>query len=242
MPLDSAHLLASLRTELAPVTFAKLRKAHVNKKAGIFEADLRAALDSALSSREIFAWPKNRYWCIDPVAQLQAEILSQCAISAHKKTAIKVKGRAPKEVAAAIERLLVDRRLLKYPALAGSSILFVSAGSPQAYWAYVQAFVAEKLKKAGIEEPNLEEKIWDILPKLEPEKDVPVSTARVRRALGVTEMDKNQFDAAALKLRDLRRVYLSQHDHPLALSSEDRDWLIDGKDGRYYVAITRRES
>jgi hypothetical protein len=243
MPLDSAQLLASLRTEPAPVTFAKLKKAHVNKKAGIVEADLRAALDSALSSSDIFAWPKNRYWYIDPAAQLQTGILSQCAITARKKTEIKVKGRTPKEVSASLEQLLADRKLLKYPALAGSSILFVSAGSSrEAYWAYVQAFVAQKLKKAGIEEPNLEEKIWDILPKLEPQKDVPVSTARVRRALGLTKEDKTQFDAAALRLRDLRRVYLSQHDHPLALSSEDRDWLIDGKDGSYYVAITRLES
>jgi hypothetical protein len=33
---------------------------------------------------------------------------------------------------------------------------------------------------------------------------------------------------------------LSQHDHPQALSEEDRDLLIDGKDGRYYVAVSRR--
>jgi len=98
--------------------------------------------------------------------------------------------------------------------------------------------VAAKLKKAGIEEAGLEEKIWEILPSLEPELNVPVSTARVRRAL--RQVDKNRFDEAALRLRQQRRVYLSQHDHPLALNEEDRDLLIDGKDGRYYVAISRR--
>jgi hypothetical protein len=241
MTLDPAQLRAYLGAEPAPVTFAKLKKAHVNKKAGILEAHLRAVLDAAVGRGEIFAWPKNRYWHIDPALELQGEILKQCATKACKKAEIKVKGRTPKDAGAAIERLLAERKLLKYPALAGSAGLFVTAGSPQAYWAYVQAFVAEKLKKAGIEEVSLEEKIWEILPKLEPEKDVPVSTARVRRALGLTEADKKQFDEAALSLRELRRIYLSQHDHPLGLSAEDRDWLIDGKDGRYYVAITRRE-
>ncbi len=238
MPLDSAQLLASLRTEPAPVTFAKLKKAHVNKKAGIFEAELRAALDAASSRGEIFSWPKNRYWHVDPEAQLQSEILSRCAITARKKTEIKVRGRTPKEVAGAIERLLADGELLKYPALAGSSILFVSAGSPQAYWAYVQAFVAEKLKKAGIEEANLEEKIWDHLLKLEPENDAPISAARLRNASSIA--DKRRFDDAVLKLREQRRIHLSRHDDPHSLTTEDRENLIDGKDGSYYVAITRR--
>jgi hypothetical protein len=238
MPLDSAQLQASLRTEAAPVTFAKLRKAHVNKKAGIFEADLRAALDSGLSSGEIFAWPKSRYWHVDPAAQLQTEILSQCATTARKKTEIKVKGRTLKEVAVAIDRLLADRKVLKYPALAGSSILFVSAGSPQAYWAYVEAFVAEKLKKAGIEDSNVEEKIWDHLVKIEPDNDAPISAARLRKAAAIA--DKRRFDDAVLKLREQRRIHLSRHDDPHSLTTQDREDLIDGKDGSYYVAITRR--
>jgi hypothetical protein len=238
MPLDSAQLQASLRTEAAPVTFAKLRKAHVNKKAGIFEADLRAALDSGISNGEIFAWPKSRYWHVDPAAHLQGEILSQCAATARKKTEIKAKGRPPKEVAGAIERLLADGKLLKYPALAGSSKLFVSAGSPQAYWAYVEAFVAEKLKKAGIEESNVEEKIWDHLVKIEPDNDAPVSAARLRKAASIA--DKRRFDDAVLKLREQRRIHLSRHDDPHSLTTQDREDLIDGKDGSYYVAITRR--
>jgi hypothetical protein len=242
MTLDSTQLLASLRSEPAPVPFAKLKKAHVNRKAGVLESDLRSALEAGVSSGEIFAWPTKRYWHIDPETQLQSEILDQCAAKARKKAEIKVKGRAPKDVAAAVERLWKERKLLKYPALSGSAELFFRAGSRDAYWAYVREFVAAKLKKAGIEEATLEDKIWDLLPKLEAEKDVPVSTARVRRALGAAEVSKKEFDAAVLQLRDLRRVYLSQHDHPLALSAEDRDWLIEGKDGRYYVAITRRES
>jgi hypothetical protein len=242
MTIDSAALVAGLRTEPAPVSFAKLKKAHVNKKAGALEAHLRAAIEAALGSGVIFAWPKNSFWHIDPEARLQSEILSRCATKASKKSEIKVAGRSGKDVSRSIERLAAEKKLLPYPALAGTSVLLVSADSPQAYWAYVQTFVADKLKKAGIEEVGLEDKIWDILPQLEPEKNVPVSTARVRGALGLAEADKKRFDEAVLKMREQRRVYLSQHDHPQGLSSSERDGLVDGRDGRYYVAITRRDS
>jgi len=234
MSLDSKDVLAKLQTEPAPLSFAKLKKTYVNKKTRLTEEDLR----SALAGAGIHVWPKNSYWHVDPAAQLNGDILEQCAKKALKKTEIKVKGRGPKDVGAAIDHLLQERRLLKYPALAGTSSLLVAAGAPDAYWEYVRDVVAAKLKKAGIEEAGLEEKIWEILPSLEPELNVPVSTARVRRALG--QVDKNRFDEAALRLRQQRRVYLSQHDHPLALNEEDRDLLIDGKDGRYYVAISRR--
>ena len=237
MSIDSAEILARLRSEAAPLSFAKLKRAFAGKKTGHSEADLHGALNAA----GIFAWPKNNYWHIDPEEQLRAEVLSQCAKRALKRTEIKVKGRTPKDTGATVERLAAEKKLLKYPALAGAGVLFVAASSPKAYWAYVEAFVAAKLRKAGIEEASLEEKIREILPKLEPEKDVPVSIARVRRALSLAEADKERFDEAALKLREQRRVYLSQHDHPLGLSAEERSWLIDGKDGKYYVAITRLE-
>jgi hypothetical protein len=245
MKLESSELAAKLRSEPAPLSFAKLRKAFVNKKAGIAEADLHAALDAAITAAAIFAWPKNSYWHIDPATQLQSEILTQCAVKARKKTEIKVKGRTPKDVTAAIDRLLATRNLLQYPALAGTSVLFVSSGSPQSYWAYVKSFVAEKLKKAGIQEPALEvqsaleEKLWEHLVKLEPDKNVPVSVVRLRNA--VSPAAKTQFDEAALQLREQRRVHLSQHDDPHGISAEDKESLIDGKDGRYYVAISRRE-
>ncbi len=235
MSIDSKELLTKLQSEPAPVSWAKLKKAyHVTTKSAVTEADLR----HALATDGIHTWPKNSYWHIDPAAQLRDEILAQCTKKALKKAEIKVKGRGPKDVAGAIEDLIVARKLLKYPALAGASALFVAAGVPDAYWEYVRDVVNAKLKKAGIEEEALDEKILAILPTLEPEMNVPISTPRVRRALGA--VDKKRFDEAALKLRDDRRVYLSLHDHPMGLSTEDRDLLIDGKDGRFYVAISRR--
>jgi len=238
MGIDSSEVLARLQVEPAPLSLAKLKKLFASKKSGNTEADLRAAL----ASDKIFVWPKNSFWHIDPKAKLRADILAQCAVKALKKTEIKGSKNQPKnQLSKVVDELIAEKKLLKYPALAGTAFLLVPADSLQAYWAYVEEFVAAKLKKAGIAQTSLEENIWEILPKLEPEKDVPVSVARLRRALGLTEKDKERFDEAALKLREQRRVYLSQHDHPQALSPEDLGLLVDGKDGRFYVAITRRE-
>jgi len=238
MRLDSKEVLAKLQSEPGPVSWPKLKKAFAGKKSGVSEADLR----EALTGGGIFAWtkPKNSYWSVDPGAWLEMEILKQCASKAVAKVTVKAAGK--KEVDEAVARLTALGKIVPYPALEGKKkVLVTAAGGYEAYWAYVREMIAEKLEKAGIEEARLEEKIWDILPKLEPERDVPVSTARVRRALGLSGVDKRRFDEAALNLRQQRRVYLSQHDHALAVSAEERELLIDGKDGKYYVAITRRE-
>jgi hypothetical protein len=239
MHVDSKEVLAKLQSEPAPVTWAKLKKAFGVKKTGVTEADLRAAL----AGDGIFPWskPKNSYWHVDPAAWLEAEILKLCGSKAQAKVTVKAAGK--KETDDAVARLVAAKKIVPYPAVEGKKKVLVAAlgGGHDAYWAYVRETIAEKLKKAGISEVGLEEKIWEVLPKLEPEKDVPVSTARVRRSLGLTDVDKKRFDEAALRLREQRKIYLSQHDHPLGLSAEDRDLLIDGKDGRYYVAIARRE-
>ena len=233
MSIDSKLVLARLQAEPAPLSLAKLKKEFAGKKTGVTDA----ALLAALSSEGIFLWPKKSYWHVDPIAQLNSDILALCGKKALKKAEIKVKGHSPKEVAAGVDYLLRDGKLLKYPALAGATGLLVATGAPEAYWEYVREVVAAKLRKAGIEETGLEEKIWEILPTLESELNVPVSCARLRRALG--NADKRRFDEAALRLREQRRVYLSQHDHPMGLNDADRDLLIDGKDGRFYVAISR---
>jgi hypothetical protein len=234
MRLDSREVLARLQAEATPVSFAKLKKAFAGKKSGVSEAELR----EALGGEGIFAWtkPKNSFWHVDPEGQLEEELLAACRKKAM--TPADVKGVSKKK---AVERLVAAKKIVLYPAVEGKKKVMVAAGGHDAYWAYAREVIAEKLKKAGIEEEGLEEKIWEVLPKLEPERDVPVSTGRVRRALGLTEADKKRFDEALLKMREQRRVYLSQHDHPLGLSAEDRDMLIDGRDGRHYVAITRRE-
>ena len=86
--------------------------------------------------------------------------------------------------------------------------------------------------------PNIPyEKVEKLIKKLEPEPQVPISTNRLRDASGLS---KESFDSLMLKLRKEGKVYLSEHDHPNQLSAADRDKLIDGGDGRYYVAVSTR--
>ena len=128
MSIDSKELLARLQAEPAPVSLAKLKKAYkISKKSTVTEADLLGSL----ASEGIHAWPKNSYWHVDPAAQLRNEILKLCTQKASKKAEIKVKGRAPKEVGAAIDSLVAERKLIKYPALAGATPLLVAAGVPR---------------------------------------------------------------------------------------------------------------
>jgi hypothetical protein len=232
---DSKEVLARLQAEPGPVTWGKLKKEFAGKKSGVSEEELR----EALASDGIFAWtkPKNSYWHVDPEAQVEEEILAACRKKAM--AAGDVKGASKKK---AVERLVAAAKIVMYPAVEGKKQVLVAAkGGHDAYWAYVREVIETKLKKAGISEEGLEEKIWEILPRLEPERDVPLSVAKLRRSMGLTEVDKHRFDEAVIKMREQRRIHLTQHDHPLGLSAEERELLIDGKDGRYYVAITRRE-
>ena len=148
MSIDSKDVLAKLQASAVPLSLAKLKTDFgFKKKSAITEADLL----SALAADGIYSWGKNKYWHIDPAAQLNTEILAQCTKKALAKAKITVKGRGKKEVAAAIDHLIKERKLLKYPALSGASVMLVAAGAPEAYWEYVREVVAAKLKKAGIE-------------------------------------------------------------------------------------------
>jgi hypothetical protein len=53
-------------------------------------------------------------------------------------------------------------------------------------------------------------------------------------------LTKRELDAAALELREKQQVYLSLDADPYNLSQEDKNLLIDGQDGTYYVAVAIR--
>jgi hypothetical protein len=48
------------------------------------------------------------------------------------------------------------------------------------------------------------------------------------------------LDLAALELRNKQQAFLSLHADPHNISQEDKNILIDGQDGTYYVAIAIR--
>jgi hypothetical protein len=120
----------------------------------------------------------------------------------------------------------------------------------------VRSFVANTIRLAGFdpaaffnENSATQDKLTDTqvddaalvleaVRSLEPVKGVPVSTLRLRNYL--SQLSKNEFDAAALELRKRQQVFLSLHADPYNISQEDQDLLIDGRDGTYYVAIAIR--
>ena len=92
------------------------------------------------------------------------------------------------------------------------------------------------------------QRLYDTLGKLESTPDVPVSIARLRNAL--PDLSKEQLDQAAHELRKRRMVYPSTHDHPAALSDEERaHGLIDSGQldeqrmtpyNKFWVALSKR--
>jgi hypothetical protein len=131
-----------------------------------------------------------------------------------------------------------------------------AGGEREAYFNAARSFLEKKIRAAGfdpagffrensapqdklpVEQFHTAARIIEAVRSLEPVKGVPVSTLRLRNHL--PQLSKNEFDAAALELRKKERVFLSQHVDPYNISQEDKDLLIDGQDGTYYVAIAIR--
>jgi hypothetical protein len=157
--------------------------------------------------------------------------------------------------------LIAGHELQQVPAFTTGKLL-VRSGSSAAYAASARKFLEEKFRKACFDPDQLfmpqgsqaearatilpnpttrntaADQILEAMRSLEPVAGVPVSAQRLRNHL--PGLNKRDFDAAALELRNQQRVFLSPHDSPHRLPQQERDLLIDGGDGSYYVAIAIR--
>jgi hypothetical protein len=182
-----------------------------------------------------------------------------------KQVRKRMPGFPEKLIAAAIQQLVRDKQLRKYSSFGREQFLLGREGHPHAYAVAahdaVQAIVG-KLAAAGggpeeirvalgisaaatptapaltVPASDLETEVLRAMEKIEPAHSAPVSVRELREAL--PHVDKHQLDEAARKLRANQKVFLSRHDFPQSLSETERDALIDGQDGHYYVAITAR--
>jgi hypothetical protein len=215
-------------------------------------------LDSALESGFCYRWPAKgqSYWATDPIVQAREAILkvaTEEALSGAElaKRAARLTAKLPtKYLADHIKDLEREKTLQAVPAFGGSTKLFMLAGAKDAYFRAARAFIEGKIRKAGfnaseffpVNEPasesDLAGQILDAVKTLEPVKGVPVSTLRLRNHF--RSISKVEFDRAALELRKKQFVFLSQHADPFNISAEDKEVLIDGQDGTYYVAIALR--
>ncbi len=71
----------------------------------------------------------------------------------------------------------------------------------------------------------------------EAEAKTPGALHSVRQVRQATELPKERFDGAALRLERRREVVLHYHDYPGGLSPGERAALIHDPRGVYYVGI-----
>jgi len=246
------RILAAVRDAKKPVTFKALEK--LVKAKG---EPLRAALDLAVGGTQVYRWPDYRrsqyFWHVSPEQMTREAVLAAATTPA---AAGNLKGVPAKRWELAVSALVAEKQLQGVPAFSSSAKLWVRAGDPEAYFKAARAFVERKIRSAGFDpaafstgNSSPREKLGSVqvdaaalileaVRSLEPVRGVPVSTLRLRNHL--PNLPKQEFDAAALELRRKQQVFLSQHADPYNVSREDKDLLIDGQDGTYYVAIAIR--
>jgi len=255
------QIAAAVRDAKAPITLKQLEK-----QVRLQGAELRSALESASAANLAFLWPGRgqSFWSRSFDSAAREAILQAAAEMAlpkkdlGKAAAKKLPGKRAKNCEALLSVLLAEGQLQQAPALSGRSKLLMRTGSPEAYFAAGRVFLEMKFRKAGFDPApfftqtsNTPDKIQgsahqidsaalilEAVRTLEPVTDVPVSTLRLRNHLPM--LSKQEFDSAALELRKRQDVFLHLHADPHNLPQNERDLLIDGNDGTYFVAIAIR--
>jgi len=255
------EILTAVRDAKEPVTFTKLAK-QVGPEA------FRTALESAVGTGQVYRWPdrgKSQYfWHASPEQMARGAILTAAATKAVSKADLsrraiqdkKLPGFSPQRVQALISVLVGEKQLQEVPAFAGASKLLVRTGDSQAYFNTARSFIKDKIRSAGFDPADFFTEnssprdrltttqvdaaalILEAVRSLEPVKGVPVSTLRLRNY--VANLSKQEFDTAALELRKKQEVFLSEHVDAYNISQDEKNLLIDGQDGTYYVAIAIR--
>jgi hypothetical protein len=155
-----------------------------------------------------------------------------------------------------VESLLRGRELQQVAAFTSGKLLMRS-GSRIGYATAARKFISEKLRKTGFDPAEFllpassqdaprapaipvsaSAQILEAIRAIEPNVGVPVTTQKLRSHLRV--LSKGEFDTAALRLRDSEQVFVSLHHDPHNLPRHERDLLIDGGDGTFYVDIAIR--
>lgn len=242
---DPAAIIREImETAEAPVPLKLL-----SKRTKLSGPTLTALLAAEIQQGRLFRWPdlrrQQRYWRRSPEAVLRDTILNAAASLAMSPAALakavrkQITGYPQKLVSSSITQLQRERALTRYPGFGRETFLLGRTGYTAGYAAAGQlAILAIQEKIAAANHGSLSGDILREMARIEPSTNAPVSVRQLRSALNGTP--KADFDRAVLDLRARQKVDLSRHDFPQSLSPADRDLLIDGQDGNYYVAITAR--
>lgn len=255
---DTQRIIALLQPSAKPLTFGQLKKA---SRLGAVE--IKSALEAAVKQNAIFRWPDYRrsqyFWYQSPDQAARQAVLAIASKEALPRTALiekackVVRGFSQQAMQRIVVDLVASRELQQVSAFTSGKLLMRS-GLTTAYAATARNFIEEKLRKAGFDpaqflvpltsEPaqpvfNAGAQILEAIRSLEPVGGAPVSVWRLRNHLAI--LSKRDFDSAALELRNTQQVFLSLHHDPHNLPQEERDLLIDGGEGSFYVEIAIRK-
>jgi hypothetical protein len=244
------RIVAAVRDAKKPVTFKGLAKL-----VKVSDELLRMEVESAANAGQIYRWAGGRsqsYWNVSSDEKVRESLLAAAAghafsRAALSKTAAKaLPGFSGRKVEPYVTALAGEKKLQTVPAFSGSAKLYIQTGDREAYVQAAHAFAEAKIRAAGfaIDLPEASRGagadvgtlIVEAVRSLETVPGVPVSTRRLRHQL--RSLSKQEFDSAALELRQKQQVILSQHVDPYNASEEEKEELIDGQDGTYYVAVT----
>jgi hypothetical protein len=268
-PVDAIRrVIALLETAPKPLTFRKLKQA-VGLGDAELKSALDAAASQGAVFRWPDYRRSQYFWSQSPDNAAQQAVLAIAIDEALSQTKVverackRIPGFSREAMQRIVMNLIVGHELQQVPAFTTGKLL-VRSGNSAAYVASARKFIEEKFRKAGFnpnpllmphrDTPAFEgsrdetapygrgsataAQILEAIRALEPVVGVPVSAQRLRDHL--RGLNKRDFDAAALELRNQQRVFLSQHDSPHSLPQQERDLLIDGGDGTYYVAVAIR--
>ena len=254
------HVAEVLSAAAKPLTFRQLKT-----RARLNEGEIRSVLELAVAQSKAFRWPDYRrsqyFWsksAEDAARQAALEISSRMALSQTmlvEQARKRVPGFSQKAMQPIVTSLVAEGRLRKVAALSRGTLLIGPEGTA-AYAASARAFIEQKFRKAGLDpsaffaslgsqdekastaSANAPELLLGAARSLQPTEGVPVTAQRLRQHLSI--LGKSEFDAAALELRRRQQVFLALHHDPFSLPQPERDLLIDGGDGTYYVSIAIR--
>lgn len=269
-PVDAiGRVVALLEAAPKPLTFLKLKQAVRLGDAELKSALDAAAAQGAVFRWPDYR-RSQYFWFQSPDNAAQQAVLAIATDEALPQTKLveraskRIPGFSRERMQGIVMNLIADHELQQVPAFTTGKLL-VRSGRSAAYAASARKFIEEKFRKAGLDPnqlltarrdtPALErsgdetapygrssgtaaDQILEVMRSLEPVVGVPVSAQRLRNHL--RDLNKHDFDAAALELRKRQQVSLSLHHDPHNLPQEERDLLIDGGDGTYYVAIAIR--
>ncbi len=260
----SERVINCVRAAAKPVTLNGLTKATKTRNAEV--AALREALASAVDTGQVHRWPDYKrvqyFWHSSADSKAREAVLEVASARALTKTGLRdaatkaCRGFPAARMESVISSLVAEKRLTALPAFTGSSRLFAIPGENAAYFNAARDFMENKIRRAGfdpaaffignssghdtlaIQAGNAADLILDAVSGLEPVRGVPVPTLRLRRHL--PNLGKNEFDSGALELRKRQKVFLNLHADPYNISPAEKELLIDGGDGTYYVGIALR--